>query len=292
MEIFEEVVAAFRPQLRAMAWTALTRVGVLDALPATSTALAKTLHLAHHKLDAVLAALAFEGDLVASGHPTLWQLPARQAPDLVESGSDWPGWGSLAEALRGAPPAPLAPSTLRAYHEHLSAIAATRADALWDAVGSCGPRLLDLGGGFGGYAAAFVARTPNATARVLDSPEVVACAPDTAGVEWTAVDLLDMAEGPRGDVALLANVLHLYGPAEAARLVALAATLLDPGGLLVVDDLALDVDGGPPHAAWFNVNMAVFTEHGRVHDDTAVVAWLQGAGLTIEGHRPWRGRAP
>jgi len=291
MDIFEAVVAAHRPALCGMAWAALGRVGVLAALPETAEVLASSLGLVPHKLVAVLEALAFEGALVRTGTPARY---ARAGAEPATAGVDTaslPGWASLAEILCGAPPASAPPETLSAYHTHLTGIAAAKAPALWDAIGAHGARLVDLGGGLGAYAAAFVARRPGASARVLDTPEVVALAVQRGapvGVCFAAADLFE-ASG-EADVVLLANVLHLYGPEQAAQLVAQAATLLVDGGVLVVEDLALDGAGGPAHAAWFNVNMAVFTEGGRVYQSDEVRAWLRAAGLVAEGDGPWTGR--
>jgi hypothetical protein len=81
-------------------------------------------------------------------------------------------------------------------------------------------------------------------------------------------------------VALLANVLHLHGPAAGARLVARLAAALDGGGLLVVKDLAIAEDrSGPPAGVLFALNMALYTDEGDVHPPSLIARWMREAGL-------------
>jgi SAM-dependent methyltransferase len=75
-------------------------------------------------------------------------------------------------------------------------------------------------------------------------------------------------------------LLHLFGPEDAAALVAKAARALAPGGRVVIADLLLDDDHrGPPTGLLFSLNMALSTERGRVHDCAALPGFLESAGL-------------
>jgi hypothetical protein len=91
-----------------------------------------------------------------------------------------------------------------------------------------------------------------------------------------ALDLLGAEPWPTGArVALLANVLHLYGRADAAGLVARGAQAVLPGGTVAVKDF----DGSSDAGVLFSLNIALFTEEGEVHEETALRSFFRDAGL-------------
>jgi len=84
----------------------------------------------------------------------------------------------------------------------------------------------------------------------------------------------------RPRVVLLANLLHLFGPDDAKAIVRRAAGALAPGGRVVIKDLLLEPDRrGPASGVLFSLNMALFTERGRVHPRDALERFLLEAGL-------------
>ena len=195
------------------------------------------------------------------------------APSLPQG-----GWGQLAEVIRRDRPLGAADMLAR-FHAHLAAVGDEDARALaaqLAALPEAARGLVDLGGGAGHYAAAFLDAAPAARATIVDRAEVTALVTPRDRLACVAGDLFDVAVGEHG-VALLANVVHLYGPADAARLVARAATLAD---VVVVKDSRIDPDrSGPAGALYFALNMALYTDGGEVHPAARIVEWLAAAGL-------------
>jgi hypothetical protein len=197
------------------------------------------------------------------------------------------GWGRLAEVVRRDRPLP-DDEALASFHAHLRAAGAAPARALAEtlaALPSAPLGLIDLGGGAGAYSEAFAARLPAAPLTLVDRAEVIALArPFLDGrAHLVAGDLRDEATalGSGHGIALLANVLHLYGADNCQRLVTRAAASIAVDGWVVVKDLFISADrSGPLESLLFAVNMALYTEAGDVHDGARIAAWLAAAGLT------------
>ena len=149
-------------------------------------------------------------------------------------------------------------------------------------------RLLDIGGGPGTYALEWARLYPRLQATVLDLEPVVAVAQeyirrygledrvDTLGADLTRTEL------PEGyDLALIANVLHMY-PAQTAReLVHRAVRTLEPGGRLIIHGFGTDDEGTTPLAdALFSLQIGFLTEGGRAHPFPEMETWMREAGLT------------
>ncbi|MEQ6901289.1 methyltransferase dimerization domain-containing protein [Nocardioides sp. YIM 152588] len=163
-----------------------------------------------------------------------------------------------------------------------------------------GARVADLGGGLGSYAVPLAAAGASVT--LADLPPVVAWADEElAGlastdpearerISLTAVDLLGPdaeavlaapAESGGGyDVVLLSHLLHEVDDADAARLVALAAALVRPGGTVVAFELPGDPAEGPLAAfgPMFDLMMRIETG-SRARRFAEFEALLRGAGL-------------
>ena len=188
--------------------------------------------------------------------------PARLPPDPPLPPG---GWGSLAEVIRTDRPLPEDAASLERFHAHLLEAGAAPARELWQLLRVKGP-LLDLGGGTGAYTNAFLQENPGEQATLADKPEVLRLA-KAPGATLLPVDLLNMSVA--APVVLLANVLHLFGPRQIARIL----RGID-AGTLVVKDLRSDTDEG----VLFALNMALFTEEGDVHPVESIEQWLRDAG--------------
>jgi SAM-dependent methyltransferase/biotin operon repressor len=140
------------------------------------------------------------------------------------------------------------------------------------------PHILDIGGGPGTYAEAFVERGAQVT--VFDLPEVVELMKErlsAAGV--SAVVGGDFNEGlPEGpfDAAYLGSVSHIYGPEENLSLIKRVAGSLSPGGLIAIRDFVRGLSKG---AALFAVNMLVNTQSGNTYTEEDYRGWLGAAGF-------------
>src|ERR671920_2155548 len=120
--------------------------------------------------------------------------------------------------------------------------------------------ILDVGGGPGTYAEAFV--KDGARVTIHDLPEVIKLMKEhlaAAGISAVGGDFNEgLPEGPF-DAAYLGSVSHIYGPKENLTLIKRVAESLYPNGLIAIRDFVRGLSKG---AALFGVNMLVNTEFG------------------------------
>jgi SAM-dependent methyltransferase len=146
-------------------------------------------------------------------------------------------------------------------------------------------RLLDVGGGAGSHAANLVAANPGIEATVLDLPGAEPVLnernPELGFIEG---DLdkprFGRPEGEQWDYVLLANILHDHPAERSARYVSEAASLLRPGGSLVVYEWVVDPGRTSPQGvAKFTAMMLVENEGGWTWTEQEIAGWMEDAGL-------------
>jgi SAM-dependent methyltransferase len=146
--------------------------------------------------------------------------------------------------------------------------------------------LLDVGGGTGLYAIAFLQRNPALRAIVWDRPEVLKVAAELAATHGVA-DRLDCRAGdmfadpvPEGaDVILLSNVLHDWDVPACRALVQRCGAALGQGGRLLIHDVFLnDAHDGPLAVALYSASLFALTE-GRAYSAAEYRGWLAEAGF-------------
>ncbi len=247
----------------------------------------------------VATALAASGDLEDAGDGAL-RLTARGAA-LLASGAEDAGDPAgalflearsmashmrLADTLRtGLPQDDVSagdPAERRRFMRAMREVAAPRAVATIAAVGPppAGARLLDVGGAPGTYARAFAAAGWDVT--VLDLPETLAVGgPDlrAAGIAAVEGDAREALPPGPWDAVYLGNVVHLFGPADAAALVARAGAALAPGGLLAVQEVLGDRSVQGPS---FGVMMLLSTPAGDAYTEAELRGWMDDAGCPAE----------
>jgi SAM-dependent methyltransferase len=139
------------------------------------------------------------------------------------------------------------------------------------------PHILDVGGGPGTYAEAFVEGGARVT--VFDLPEVVELMKERLSAAGISAVGGDFNEGlPEGqfDAAYLGSVSHIYGPEENLALMNRVSGALSPGGLIAIRDF---IRGRSKGAALFAVNMLVNTESGNTYTEEDYRGWLGEAGF-------------
>ncbi len=148
--------------------------------------------------------------------------------------------------------------------------------------------LLDLGGGPGTYAMAFLAKNPSLRALVGDRPAALEVAKEIASghksgkrLSYVPVDFLTEPIPGRYDVIWYSNVLHIYGPEQNTDVFRRAFAALTPGGRLIVQDAFLHDREGlyPEEATLFAVTMLLFTETGNTYRLKDTMQWLKEAGF-------------
>ena len=148
--------------------------------------------------------------------------------------------------------------------------------------------LLDLGGGPGTYALAFLGKNPRLEATVADRAPALEVSREIAGrvkhgrrLSYLPLDFIKDDIPGRYDVIWYSNVLHIYSVEENRRIFEKVAAALNPGGrFLIQDAFLLDPDGTyPQETNLFAVTMLLFTEGGNTYSLEETARWLRGAGF-------------
>ncbi len=155
--------------------------------------------------------------------------------------------------------------------------------------------LLDLGGGPGTYAMAFLARNPKLRATVCDREAALEVAKEIArthkaGRRLSYLPLDFSKDSITGvyDVIWYSNVLHIYSPEDNQAIFRRALAALTPGGRLIIQDAFLHDRQGlyPLEASLFAGSMLLFTEGGNTYSTSETAAWLKRAGFVGIKMRP------
>lgn len=149
--------------------------------------------------------------------------------------------------------------------------------------------LVDVGGGTGIYAIAWLLRYPKLKAKVWDRPEVLKIAQEIAaehGVsdrfECVAGDMFTDLVPTDADVILLSNVLHDWDIPQCRELVQKCASALPAGGRLIIHDVFLnDALDGPLPIALYSAALFQLCE-GRAYSAAEYKSWLAEADLKFE----------
>jgi SAM-dependent methyltransferase len=221
------------------------------------------------------------------------QHPAYRGDYLRLITSHWADWGRLLESVNKGLPLdhdePEEPGYRRRFTwamHHRTLETAPKIAAQIDLGGA--QTLLDLGGGPGTYAMAFLAKNPTLLATVCDRPAALDVAKEIAsthkaGARLSYLPLDVMTEDISGayDVIWYSNVLHIYSPKENQALFRRALASLNPGGRLLIQDAFLHDREGlfPEEASLFAVSMLLFTERGNTYSAAETRAWLTDAGF-------------
>ncbi len=148
-------------------------------------------------------------------------------------------------------------------------------------------RVLDVGGGSGAYAMAFVRARRGISAVVFDLPKVVPLTRMYTAQEGLAAEVgtvegnyLQDPLGEGFDLVFMSAVIHSNDAKDNRLLFRKAAQSLNPGGQLVVQDFLINEDrDGPLQPALFALNMLVGTPAGDTYTESEVRAWMTEAGF-------------
>lgn len=164
--------------------------------------------------------------------------------------------------------------------------------------------ILDVGCGSGIWSLSIAEKTPGARVTGLDLPAVLAAFEEKARslglmerCSTISGDMHAAAIPPKAfDLAVIANVLRLEQPSQAASLVRkVAASLRDGGALLIIDALAGGTYEKELGRGVYAFHLAMRSQGGRVHPPDEVRTWLRDAGLssieTIDIEGPAGGHA-
>ncbi|MFQ5992565.1 MAG: methyltransferase, partial [Nitrospiraceae bacterium] len=254
-------------------------------------------------LDILCRNLASSGLLVKSGGryrngPMARRALNAKSPDSRGAYLDlvrghWDAWSQLTRSVKRGRPVdddkPDNPKYRRAFTWAMHHRTRTTAPLLATELNLKSARtLLDLGGGPGTYALAFLAENPKLAATLCDRPEALQVAKQIAAssrhgrrLSYLARDFMNQPVPGRYDVIWLSNVVHIYSPAENQRLLKKLAGSLAPHGRLFVQDMYTHDRNGlyPQDTNLFAVTMLLFTDRGNTYSTREVKAWLTKAGF-------------
>ncbi|HAM35690.1 MAG TPA: acetylserotonin O-methyltransferase [Elusimicrobia bacterium] len=206
----------------------------------------------------------------------------------------WDSWSTLTAAVRRGRSV-LEPSVGRRGAAWLSAFISAmheRARAQADAVvkgldlGAV-ESVLDVGGGSGAYAMAFVRAKPGLRATVFDLPQVAPLTRRYISREGlsgrVAVRAGDYEKDPlpKGfELVLLSAIIHSNSPTANIRLLRKCRRSLNPGGRIVIQDFVMNPDRtAPAFGAIFALNMLTATAAGDTYTESEIRSWLKQAGF-------------
>lgn len=303
-EDFREAVATYR--LPRIIFTALDfdLFSTIEGKAWTVPALAKRLRVSPRGLEILCRNLAAAGLLIKSGgryrnsqlarRELNKKSPAYRWAYLDLLRGHWDDWSKLTRSVRLGKPGddnddPDEPAYRRRFTwamHHRSLDVAPKIAAQVNLHGA--KTLLDLGGGPGTYALAFLKRNPALRATVCDrapalavAKEIAATLPHGKQLSYLPVDFVKKPIPGRYDVIWFSNVLHIYSPEENQQLFRKMAKALAPGGRLLIQDAFLHDAKGlyPQEASLFAVTMLLFTDRGNTYSVHDTAAWLKRAGF-------------
>jgi SAM-dependent methyltransferase len=300
---FRDAVSAYRLPRVLLAGVELDLFTEVGDRTWTIPDLAKQLKLSERGLDILCRNLAMAGLLLKKGGTyknsrlaaTALNAnhPAYRGGYLDLMKSHWTDWFRLVESVRSGLPidhnVPDTPDWRRRFTWAMHHRTLETAPALAAQVKLGGARtFLDLGGGPGTYAMAFLAKNPRLRATVCDRAAALEVAKEIAAnhragerLSYLPLDFTQDAIPGTYDVIWYSNVLHIYSPEVNQAVFRRALAALAPAGRFIIQDALLHDREAllPAEASLFAVSMLLFTEGGNTYAASETAQWLTDAGF-------------
>lgn len=214
--------------------------------------------------------------------------------ELFHTNNLWDTWNTMTEAVRKGGPARSRPINDRGEAWLKNFIGAMHARAYRNAPEvirlldlSNVSRVIDVGGGSGAYAMAFVRAQSDIRVTVFDLPNVAPLTRDyvkkeglSDRIDTVIGDYLRDDLGNGFDVGFLSAIVHSNSVDENKKLIKKVFLALKPKGQIVVQEFIVDENRtSPPMAAIFALNMLVSTDAGDTFTESEVRSWLEEAGF-------------
>lgn len=206
----------------------------------------------------------------------------------------WEEWSRLTEVVKTGVPFDSQEPETREYRQSFTWAMHHRSQEPAEQVASqlslkSARSLLDLGGGPGTYALAFLQKNLQLQATVMDRPaalEVAKMLAKQSSIEsrlsLQSGNFIDDKIAGKYDIVWYSNVLHIYSPTENLKVFRKIKRALNPGGRLLIQDTFLENPKGlrPLETNLFAVSMLLYTDTGNTYPIQDVRAWLQKAGFS------------
>jgi ubiquinone/menaquinone biosynthesis C-methylase UbiE len=282
---------------------------LLDKSPLTSAEVAKKIKTDARATDRLMNAACALGFLEKKNNKFKNTNPsgkyfvkgkAEYMSGLMHTVGQWQTWSTLTECVKKGGSVYSRPKTINNRdHKWLEAfIGAMHYRASRQAAGIVSKldlkkvkKVLDVGGGSGAFAMAFVKANKNISATVFDLPNVT---PITQKYirESKMSDKVRTISGdynttafPKGfDLIFLSAIVHINSFEGNVKLINKCASALNPGGRIVIQDQVMDDDRIlPVGGALFALNMLVGTEEGDTYTEKEMRQWFTKTGLRFDG---------
>ncbi|MDW7726450.1 MAG: methyltransferase [Candidatus Methanoperedens sp.] len=276
------------------------RSGIFEAVSEERNinSLKEILHADERALFIILEALCSMG--YVNRHGEKYVISGRARPLFLEHGEDFVGgslphfmdimkaWLNLPDIIKGAKPGKDKKRDVGAF---MNAMAARPDNLVEETVNHCMDRksdakkVLDLGGGPGKYARAFLNKGMNAM--LYDMPDAIDYVGDHFGLknikglelkkgDFTMDGFVEDLKGNSFDIVFMGNICHIYSEYVNMNLIRHAGELLNNNGMIAIEDF---VRGRSPIAEMFAVNMLANTEGGNTYTESRYREWLEKAGF-------------
>lgn len=229
----------------------------------------------------------------------MYVLSDKARPLFLEKGEEYVGgylphfmnilkaWLELPEIIRGKKPE----RERRDVAAFMHAMASRPDKSVEETIKAClekkkdAKNVLDLGGGPGKYARAFVDKGLSAV--LYDMPDVIEYVSKEfklkgiknltlKGGDFTEKEFESEFEAESFDIVFMGNICHIYSEEENRLLIKRVRRLLRRSGMIAIEDF---VRGRSPGAELFAVNMLANTEGGNTYTEAQYREWLEDAGF-------------
>jgi len=147
--------------------------------------------------------------------------------------------------------------------------------------------MLDVGGGSGAFAMAFVKQNPNINAVVFDLPNILPITKKyideenmNSKIQLLGGNMLEDNFGGTYDLILLSAIVHMHSYDSNKLLIRKCYDSLNAGGQIIIKDWIMNDDRTEPSGgAYFALNMLVGTEHGDTYTEAEMKEWLNSTGI-------------
>lgn len=268
------------------AMRAAQKLGVFEALPGASGALAQRLQCDERGIRLLLETLETFGYV----NRTDDRYSASELATDLRAPLDFWGtivfelWADLERSVReGKPPLDFYqwleqhPAELGKFQSMLRAIARELAKEVVERVEipAAPRRLIDIGGGHGEYSAAFTQKRNDLTATVFDFPGALENAVKSDRIALQPGNFLQDDFGTGYDIALLMSVVHGHVADVNVDLLRRVKTALNPGGQIVILEQLAKPD---PFNRVFSLNL-FHLQGGQTYSFEEIRGWLIAAGF-------------
>ena len=217
-------------------------------------------------------------------------------------------WASLGLALRGErrpADASTIPGAEALYPGVVGQLASLFHESAEHAAGLLmqpGTRVLDVGAGAAPWSLALAARDAGCRVTAVELPGVIATtrrAVQRLGFEGRyqfvagSAFHVDWGAPASFDLALVANLCHLFDPEANVHLLGRVAEALRPGGRVAIVDILPNGRGdGPRSAVLYGLGLVLRTARGRIYPYSTFRAWLDESGFGEVRRRALAGPLP